>query len=158
MRWWLPLVLLVSACAASPAIESTPVVEASAPAPATSVAPAIEPGVSLELAKWRAEHISDVEYDLTFLIPAEQQAPIEAHAVIRFELSALSCEGMTACGVSVAVARHTNRAERAFLAAVVPDGAVLAGIAVVAVRALTYLHAGHLIGLSHVSTLRYLFC
>ncbi len=46
-----------------------------------------EPGVSLELARHRAASISEINYDLTFEIPAGVDEDIAAVAEIRFDLS-----------------------------------------------------------------------
>lgn len=47
-------------------------------------------GVSLELAEYRSNSISDINYMLTFTIPSEVSAPIEAKEVLTFKLSDIS--------------------------------------------------------------------
>lgn len=49
--------------------------------------PPNEPGVSLELAEFRKSIISDIHYELHFLIPEDQQQPIQAGSIIQFILS-----------------------------------------------------------------------
>ena len=44
--------------------------------------PAVEPGVSLELAKHRAETISDIDYALSLTIPESPDEEIEGRAGI----------------------------------------------------------------------------
>ncbi|MEJ2322953.1 MAG: peptidase M1, partial [Gammaproteobacteria bacterium] len=48
--------------------------------------PAVEPGVSLELARHRAETISGIDYALSLTIPAIPDGEIEGRVVIGFEL------------------------------------------------------------------------
>jgi aminopeptidase N len=50
----------------------------------------VVPGVSLELASYRASTVSDVHYDLFFDIPAEQDVAIEGAISISFQLSETS--------------------------------------------------------------------
>ncbi len=45
------------------------------------------PGISQELATHRAERISELQYDLFFDIPLEQEAPIPASVTLEFDLS-----------------------------------------------------------------------
>ena len=53
----------------------------------TQVQPAPEPGVSAALAHDRAARVRDVRYDLAFRIPAEQSAPVQGRATVRFRLT-----------------------------------------------------------------------
>jgi len=53
---------------------------------ARNPAPPVEPGVSLELAQFRKENISDIVYDLYFNIPEELSAQITASESITFTL------------------------------------------------------------------------
>ena len=48
----------------------------------------LDKGVSKELAEQRKATISDVTYDLTFNIPAEQKSKVTGKAVINFNLKA----------------------------------------------------------------------
>ena len=48
---------------------------------------AVEPGVSQALAKHRAETISDINYELSLVIPEEQDDDIEGRVTITFQLS-----------------------------------------------------------------------
>ncbi len=45
-----------------------------------------DPGIAETLAEARANHVSDVRYDLAFDLPADATAPIAAHATIQFAL------------------------------------------------------------------------
>lgn len=47
----------------------------------------VEPGVSLELAQYRAQNLSGLKYELYFDVPAESNEPIAATAKIRFALA-----------------------------------------------------------------------
>ena len=49
--------------------------------------PAVEPGVSLELARHRAEIISDIDYELSLTIPESAEEAIDGRIVIAFQLS-----------------------------------------------------------------------
>ena len=49
----------------------------------------IVPGVSLELAEYRAAHLQNINYRLYFNIPADRVAPIAATANITFDLDAI---------------------------------------------------------------------
>lgn len=51
---------------------------------------AVEAGVSLELAKARADAILDVNYALTFRVPADAKAPISAKEVLTFKLGPIA--------------------------------------------------------------------
>lgn len=51
-----------------------------------SNSPNIEPGVSLELAKFRKANISNITYELYFNLPAERSETIDAQATISFDL------------------------------------------------------------------------
>ena len=46
-----------------------------------------EPGVPQALAATRAARVSDVAYDLRFVVPAAASEPLKGHVVIRFKLS-----------------------------------------------------------------------
>ena len=50
----------------------------------------VEPGVSLALAEYRKQNISDIHYTLMFSIPADSSQPINANADISFQLASLS--------------------------------------------------------------------
>lgn len=54
---------------------------------ACSTSPKIEPGISLELAQFRKANISDITYELYFIIPEEQTEAIEGKATILFTLN-----------------------------------------------------------------------
>jgi aminopeptidase N len=49
-----------------------------------SIKAMLEPGVSTELARYRARQVSDVSYELFFHIPRERDLPVEGQARIRF--------------------------------------------------------------------------
>ena len=57
-------------------------------APMQAVEAAVETGVSLDLAKARVQNVSDINYALTFSVPAEASAPIRADEILTFELKA----------------------------------------------------------------------
>ncbi|MGV8091363.1 MAG: hypothetical protein AB2L24_05790 [Mangrovibacterium sp.] len=46
----------------------------------------VEKGISRQLAAWRSQHISEVEYDLDFHIPEAIREPVTGSEVIRFKL------------------------------------------------------------------------
>ena len=80
MLKWAALTLLgtLAAC-------SAPMTERLASSP-----PPLEAGVSQELAQWRAALISDVEYDLSLMIPDDEAEPVAADMVARFRLREVS--------------------------------------------------------------------
>ena len=47
----------------------------------------VEKGVSLDLAQWRAAAISDIVYDLSFTVPVDAAASIDAREILTFVLS-----------------------------------------------------------------------
>lgn len=49
----------------------------------------VSPGVSLDLAAYRAQHISEVNYKLSFDIPSEKSDPIPSHLILKFNLNSL---------------------------------------------------------------------
>ena len=49
-------------------------------------APKVEPGVSVDLARWRSSILSDLSYDVQLRIPADSTRPIEGTEQIRFLL------------------------------------------------------------------------
>ena len=49
----------------------------------------VEPGVSLELAEYRKQNISDIHYSLDFTLPKGIEASIDANAKISFKLASL---------------------------------------------------------------------
>ncbi len=51
--------------------------------------PEVEVGISLELAQYRKQHVSDVVYNLHFKIPKDQKAPIPSRLELIFNLSSL---------------------------------------------------------------------
>jgi aminopeptidase N len=46
------------------------------------------PGVSEQLARQRASSITDLRYDVTFVIPSDRSVPVRGRAIVRFMLSA----------------------------------------------------------------------
>lgn len=50
----------------------------------------VEPGISIELAEYRKATISDINYNLTFNIPGEQDQPIKGSEIITLTLSDVS--------------------------------------------------------------------
>lgn len=72
MRWLLPALLALSACGRSAA----PREESNA-----------GPGISLALARERAQHIRNLRYNLQFSIPSVVSQPVSGRAELRFDLS-----------------------------------------------------------------------
>ena len=81
MRVFIGLVMLVAAC--SPAEDAGVRDDVFVP---------VEPGVSLSLAEYRAERISDINYALSFRVPDEAGAPISGHEVATFNLSRVDAD------------------------------------------------------------------
>lgn len=49
----------------------------------------VSPGVSLDLAAYRVQHISEVNYKLSFDLPTEKSASIPSHLILKFNLNSL---------------------------------------------------------------------
>ena len=52
----------------------------------TAGGPAVEDGVSLELAEYRAARVSDLRYDIEFIIPEQREEPVTGRETISFTL------------------------------------------------------------------------
>ncbi len=99
-----------------------------------------EYGVSLDLARDRAERISDLRYELFFSIPADRKAPVTGRATIRFALKdagrplALDFRGDSASIAEVTVNDAPARAVVRSGHVVIPRSALAAGPNTVSLR------------------------
>ncbi len=84
--------LATLAACTGPAADVKQLAASSAPVAAATSQPALNSGVSHDLAKWRAAHVSNVEYDLSFAIPEGQDEAIRATAKVRFDLTQAGAE------------------------------------------------------------------
>lgn len=83
IKYWICSLALLAACGGADLAE--PVQPAADTAVISSIP--VEPGVSLELAKARAQDISNLNYAIDFRIPADPALPIAASGIITFDLA-----------------------------------------------------------------------